>query len=74
MPEINEADMRTFARVVRIHEEPPAIGLMLFKMLEDAKFTREEIRTVARALYRYVDDLPRPLRNVPQRGGAKTLS
>jgi len=40
---------------MRVHESAPAIGTQFFRLLEDAGYEPEEIRTLARTLYTHVD-------------------
>ena len=43
------------ATAVRLHESPGAIGSHLFQLLNIAGYSADEIGTVARTLYAYVD-------------------
>jgi hypothetical protein len=43
------------AEAMRVHEPSLSIGAQLFKFLEGAGYDSEEIRTVARTLFSYVD-------------------
>jgi len=40
---------------IRVHEAPGAIGSQLFRLLNIAGYSADEIATIARTLYSYVD-------------------
>ena len=40
---------------IEAHEQPTVVGSQLFQILDDLGYTADEMRTVARTLFSYVD-------------------
>jgi hypothetical protein len=55
MARIHPKDWTVFELAMEVNEPPTAIGSMFFKLLEDSGYTTQDIATVARTLYSYVD-------------------
>jgi hypothetical protein len=55
MARVHTKDWTVFELAMEVNEPPTAIGSMFFKLLEDSGYTTEDIATVARTLYSYVD-------------------
>ena len=53
MTKIPVPDWTVFELAVELNERPTQIGSMLFKLLEDAGYTVDEIRAVAKTLLAY---------------------
>jgi hypothetical protein len=55
MGKIDPQRFSAFELAMTVNEPPTAIGSMFFKLLEDSGYATEDIATVARTLYSYVD-------------------
>jgi hypothetical protein len=56
MTSINTSRITAFELAMTVNEPATVIGAMFFRLLEEAGYTAEDIRKVARTLYTYVDD------------------
>jgi hypothetical protein len=55
MAKVHFIDWTTFELAVEVNEPAPVIGSQLFHILECAGYSVEDIATVARTLFSYVD-------------------
>jgi hypothetical protein len=52
---VTSLEVNCLETAIRVHEAPGSIGTQLFRILNIAGYSADEIATVARTLYSYVD-------------------